>query len=239
MDRRETIKSLLVGSVLGGVALTAQSCRTDEVAPIVEALQKPKYGRTPSEQLHDQKIQDAPSFFSAAELNTIAILCDIILPSSGEFGSAVDAEVPAFIEFIVKDLPMHQLPIQGGLMWLNGECNKRFQLPFAEANKTQQLEIIDQIAYPDPEKNTPQLEPGRTFFTRMRNLTLTGYYTSQIGIKALGYVGNRPNMWDGVPQDVLDKHGLAYEKEWLDKCINHETRDQVAEWDENGNLLNN
>lgn len=70
-------------------------------------------------------------------------------------------------------------------------------------------------------------------------MTLTGYYTSKIGIADLGYVGNRANMWDGVPQDVLDKHGLANDKDWLAKCINHEKREEIAQWDDKGNLLNN
>jgi len=239
MDRRDTIKSLLVGTVIGGVAIGTQSCRKDPLEIVDKKINKPKYGRTPSEQLYDQSIEDSPTFFSEADLGTIAILCDIILPSQGEHGSATDAEVPAFIEFMAKDLPEHQLPLQGGIMWLNGESRRRFEVPFVQASVAQQINIVDDIAYPDPDKKSPQFEPGRSFFTRMRNLTMTGYFTTRMGIKALGYVGNRPNMWDGVPQDVLDKHGLAYDEKWMPKFVNHETRDQVAKWDENGNLLNN
>jgi len=239
MDRRDTIKSLLVGTVLGGVAMGTQSCKRDPLEEVTKKVAETKYGRTPEEQKHDQKIQEADDFFSASQINTIAILCDIILPAEGEHGSATDAEVPAFIEFIAQDLPIHQLPLQGGLMWLDSESRKRFDLPFAEAADAQQIALIDDIAYPDLAKKTPELEPGRAFFVRIRNLTLTGYYTTRMGINALGYVGNRPNLWDGVPQDILDKHGLAYEEDWIAKCVNHETRDQVAEWDTEGNLLNN
>ena len=71
----------------------------------------------------------------------------------------------------------------------------------------------------------------------MRNLTLTGYYTSEIGVKDLGYQGNRPGVWDGVPQDVLDQHGLSYDREWLSKCVDQSTRMNIAEWDDEGNLL--
>jgi len=242
MDRRETIKSLLVGSVLGGVALTTQSCREDLESVVPETISSDSdydYGRTPAEKKHDQEILDSEPFFSTDELATLAVLCDIILPATAEFGGANDAEVPAFIAFIVKDMPYHQLPIQGGLMWLKGESNQRFGIPFTALSTDQQIEIIDEIAYPDTKFKSPELEPGRTFFRLMRNLTLTGYYTSRIGVDALGYIGNRPNMWDGVPQDVLDQHGMTYEEEWLAKCINHETREQAAEWDDDGNLLNN
>jgi len=75
------------------------------------------------------------------------------------------------------------------------------------------------------------------FFSLMRNLTLTGYYTSKIGIEELGYKGNMPNVWDGVPEDVLEQHGLAYDEEWLAKCVDQSKRGIIAEWDNEGNLL--
>ena len=58
-----------------------------------------------------------------------------------------------------------------------------------------------------------------------------------MGWDDLGYVGNRPNIWDGVPEDVLKEHGMEYEAEWLAKCIDQSKRDITAEWDEDGNLL--
>ncbi|NNE76845.1 MAG: gluconate 2-dehydrogenase subunit 3 family protein, partial [Pricia sp.] len=75
------------------------------------------------------------------------------------------------------------------------------------------------------------------FFYLMRGLTMTGYYTSKVGIADLGYKGNMPNVWDGVPQDVLDQHGVAYDPEWIAKCVDQSKRNEIAEWDENGNLL--
>ena len=68
-------------------------------------------------------------------------------------------------------------------------------------------------------------------------LCMTGYFTSAIGIEELGYVGNSPNVWDGVPQDVLDDHGLAYDPEWVTKCVDQEKRNDTAQWDEQGNLI--
>ena len=53
---------------------------------------------------------------------------------------------------------------------------------------------------------------GASFFSMMRNMTATGFYTSQMGIKDIGYVGNVPNQWEGVPDDVLKQYGLAYEE---------------------------
>lgn len=235
MKRRDTLKSLLVGGVAGATVGTV-GCNTASEKDS-EALPKGLgYGRTPSEEDHDKKI-NAIQFYNEHELATIATLCDIILPATPTAGSATDAEVPAFIEFISKDLPSHQLPIQGGLMWLDGEANKRFNQRFISCSEIQQIEIVDDIAYPDPEGKKPEMGPGIEFFKRMRNLTLTGYYTTKMGIDDLGYVGNRPNTWDGVPQDVLDKHGMSYPEEWLPKFVDHSKRDIQAEWDEAGNLL--
>jgi hypothetical protein len=76
------------------------------------------------------------------------------------------------------------------------------------------------------------------FFNQIKNLTLTGYYTSRVGFDDLGYVGNIPNIWDGVPQEVLDQYDVDYDPEWLAKCIDQSTREEVAQWDEEGNLLN-
>ena len=75
--------------------------------------------------------------------------------------------------------------------------------------KAQQLQIVDDIAY--PEKAKPIHSQGVAFFNLMRNLTASGYYTSKIGIADLGYMGNTPNVWEGVPADVLKQYGLSYE----------------------------
>ncbi len=233
MDRRESLKGLLVGSVAGGLLVTG--CAPDGKEDIVEeAAGLPGYGRTVPEQEHDKKVL-AEEFLTEHELETIAVLCDIILPANADIGGAVDAEVPAFIEFIVKDMPRQQLPIRGGLAWLDNHANKLHNLEFKKLTNDQQLAICDTIAYPG--KTAPALMAGEKFFTRMRNLTLTGYYTTELGIKDLGYKGNAPNVWDGVPQDVLDQQGLAYEKEWLAKCVDQTKRTDIATWDDEGNLL--
>ena len=235
MDRGESLKSLWIGGV-AGVTLGASACKTpEEVAASVTSLGD--YGRTDAEKAHDQKILNE-QFFRTHELETIATLCDIILPATATAGSANDARVPEFIEFMVKDLPYQQVPMRGGLMWLDGESNRRYNMQFKDCAHSDQIAIIEDIAYPDPEGKRPELSQGIKFFTMIRNLTLTGYYTTKMGFDDLGYVGNRPNLWDGVPEDVLKQHNMSYDPEWIAKCINHDTREAIAEWDEHGNLLN-
>ncbi|MBO3697098.1 gluconate 2-dehydrogenase subunit 3 family protein [Roseivirga sp. E12] len=232
MDRRDSLKGLLVGSVAGGLLVTG--CAPDVAEETTEEVSLPGYGRTVPEQEHDNEVL-AEIFLNEHELETIAVLCDIILPAKAEIGGAIDAEVPAFIEFIVKDMPRQQLPMRGGLAWLDNHSNKLHNLEFKKLTKEQQLAICDTIAYPG--KTAPELLAGEKFFTRIRNLTLTGYYTSELGIKDLGYQGNRPGVWDGVPQDVLDEQGLSYDEEWLAKCVDQSKRMDIAQWDDDGNLL--
>jgi gluconate 2-dehydrogenase subunit 3-like protein len=238
MDRRDTLKTLLVGTI-GGATIGTVGCtsnmekKQDGTAMNIDL---PLYGRLPEEIAHDQKILNE-TFLNTHELETIAVLCDIILPPTPTAGSANDAGVPAFIELIVKDLPDNQIPLRGGLMWLDGESNKRFNKEFSSALPAQQIQIIDDIAYPDPENKKPEMAYGIKFFSLVRNLTLTGYYTTRIGFDDLGYKGNTPTVWDGVPDDVLKDHDVDYDPEWIAKCVDQEKRDIVAQWDENGKLI--
>lgn len=236
MNRRESFKTLFVGTLAGATLATgASSCQTE---PVEEMIEKTPvlYGRTPAEMERDAEIM-AEVFLNEHELESIATLCDIILPATPRAGSATDAGVPEFIEFIVKDLPVHQLPMRGGLMWLDGEAMRRFNKVFKNCDNKQQIAIIDDIAYPDPDDEKPEMSHGIKFFNLMRNLTLTGYYTTKMGLDDLGYVGNRANVWDGVPAEVLAEHDVDYDPEWLAKCVDQSKRDILAEWDEQGNLI--
>ena len=92
-------------------------------------------------------------------------------------------------------------------------------------------------AYPDPNlEGSEQTQPIQ-FFSLIKNLVMTGYFTSAIGIKELGYAGNSPNVWDGVPQDVLYDRGLSYDADWIAKCVDQEKRNDIAKWDDQGNLI--
>ena len=127
MNRRDTIKSILLGSVAAGLVVNA--CAPKGTEPATEIADLPFYGRTPEEKEHDREVM-ASEFLNEHELSTIADLCDIILPASDKFGSATDAKVHDFIEFIVKDLPDHQTPIRGGLMWLDNFAKKSYSKDF-------------------------------------------------------------------------------------------------------------
>lgn len=204
MNRRDSLKALGLTVVSSGVLIEA--CKTKDTQPAATEAPVAEAGREKFELEHDKKLKNAAKFFTDHEMATITILGDIIIPKDEKSGSASDAKVPEFIEFIVKDIPTHQVPMRGGLRWLDMQCLKRYNASFVTATKQQQLEMVTDIAY--PEKVKPGMQPGVSFFNRMRDLTASGFFTTEIGVKDLGYVGNQPNKWEGVPMDILKKYGL-------------------------------
>ena len=217
MDRRKSIKALLIGTAAGSVIM--DSCNPadkKEVAVVKDAATSDQADRTREEITHNKKLNEE-TFFTKEEMATIVILADIIIPKDEVSGSATDAKVPDFIEFIAKDMPDHQTPMRGGLRWLQMESLKRFEKSFNEISEKQRIEIVDDIAYPNKVK--PGMKQGVAFFTLMRNLTSTGFYTSEIGVKDIGYKGNVPNQWNGVPDDVLKQYNVAYTEKELKECV--------------------
>ena len=166
------------------------------------------------------KLGAGDTFFTPHEMKVITLLSDIIIPADEVSGSASQAKVPEFIGFIVKDMPEHQTPLRGGLRWLDMQSAKRHEKSFAEITDKQRMELVDLIAY--PEKAAPEMKQGVSFFNLMRDLVTTGFYTSEMGVKDLGYMGNVPNQWNGVPDDVLKQYGYAYSEKELKECISYD-----------------
>ena len=214
MKRRDSIKAILVGTVASSVLVDA--CKTADENTTAAATPASTIDRTKEEAALEAKLM-AETFFTKHEMATIAVLSDIIIPKDEVSGSATEAGVPDFIEFIVKDMPQHQTPMRGGLRWLDLESSKRFEKAFTDCDSKQQIAIVDDIAY--PEKARPEMKQGIAFFNLMRNLTATGFYTSEIGVKDIGYEGNKPNQWNGVPDDVLKQYGIAYSEKEMKECI--------------------
>jgi hypothetical protein len=227
----------------GGLAL--ESCVSEPEAAIEQKIWEYQYGRTPEEQAYDEKLL-AQQFFENSELGKIKRLANLILPPNEEKlgnldfpptlgGTIEEAKVPEFIEFMAKDFPSIQTQMRGGLMWLDNHTNKTYGNDFINCSEDQQLQVLDQIAYPDADASEQKQEVK--FFSLVRNLVMTGYFTSEAGIKELGYQGNQPNVWDGVPEDVLKDHGMSYDKSWLPKFVDQSKRNDQAQWDEEGNLI--
>lgn len=210
MKRRDTLKALTFTS-LGLASLNPQQALAEQRNVELAAELEEEDIKVPDGRLKEEAIRDArlhkEKFFTDHEKATITILADIIIPGDSVSGSASESGVTEFIEFIVKDMPQHQLPMRGGLRWLDRESNRRFGKNFKDLTANQRINIVDDIAYPEEVK--PQFTQGAAFFSLMRNLTATGFYTSEIGIKDIGYMGNTPNVWTGVPKDVLAQYGFT------------------------------
>jgi len=220
MDRRKSIKTLVIGGF--SIGTIAEACKRHENSPMTPSTSDKDVissgiNRMKEEIAHEKKINAEPAFFTAGEMATITLLGDIIIPKDEVSGSASDAQVPAFIEFIVKDKPEHQMPMRWGLRWLDMQCTERYGKAFKDCETIKQMQIIDEIAW--PKKAKPEMHLGVAFFSLMRNLVATGFYTSEMGVKDIGYIGNAPYQWNGVPADVLKQYNLAYTEKELKECI--------------------
>jgi hypothetical protein len=157
----------------------------------------------------------APKFFTAHEWATVRVLADAVIPADDRSGSATDALVPEFIDFILddplaeaRDRESLQTRVRGGLAWLDRECRERFSKTFADCAATERTAVLDDIAW--PEKAPPEMGPGAAFFSLFRDLVASGFWSSRMGVEDLRYTGNTfVAEWKGCPPEVLAKIGLT------------------------------
>ena len=154
--------------------------------------------------------QYEPAFFNTHEYETVKVLADLVIPADDRSGSATDAGVHAFIDFIMIDSPRFQTPIRGGLRWLDYRCHLRSGTTFLESTSPQRTQVLEEIAYPDDA--APEASQGVVFFTLFRNLTASGFWSSKMGVEDLKFMGNvaRP-AWPGCPKEALDHLGVSYD----------------------------
>jgi len=151
-----------------------------------------------------------PKFFTADEFKFVRILADIIIPKDERSGSASDAGVPEFMDFMMIDQPARQVAMRGGLAWLDVECQKRFDKTFLACADAERTAVLDDIAWPSKAK--PEFAHGVAFFNSFRDLTASGFWTTRMGIDDLQYMGNRSvARWNGCPPEALKKLGVSYE----------------------------
>lgn len=236
MDRRKSLQTLILGGAAATAGVAFNSCKTETIDEAVAESSEKYFGRTPEELERIEKL-NAEQLFNEHEMETIAALSVVILPPKEPHGGPIEAGVPELVEFMGKDIPTMAPTLLGGLMWLDHKSNTEFGAEFKSATLAQKKQICDEICWHDMEIPLDKQALEIQFFYMMRGLTVSGYYSSKVGIADLGYKGNQPNVWDGVPQDVLDQHGVAYDPEWIAKCIDQSTRGTIATWDDDGNLL--
>ena len=143
-----------------------------------------------------------PRLFNDREFRTVRRLAELIIPADEVSGSGVDAGAPEFIDLIASHNEDLGTVLTGGLGWLDRACEKRTGKLFLDAPAAEQTALLDTIAF---SKNaTDETRPGVVFFDWMRRLTADAFYTSPIGVKDLGYKGNRGMTVFQIPAAAID-----------------------------------
>jgi Gluconate 2-dehydrogenase subunit 3 len=193
MDRRTAVKLAASSPLL----LTWSACDADEAARQAQAARAAGGAYL-------------PKFFNEHEWQTVRTLVDLIIPADERSGSATDAGVPEFMDFLVSDQPGRQTAMRGGLAWIDTECRERFGRSFLECAADERGQLLDDIAW--PKRARPEFAAGVAFFNRFRDLTAAGFWSSRVGIDDLQYTGNTVvPQWTGCPPEALSKLGVSYD----------------------------
>jgi Gluconate 2-dehydrogenase subunit 3 len=216
MDRRAAIKWMLAAGA-GSLLVPPFSFGADAAASPQEAAPATGYGTDPNLMKPYKPGDFWPLTFTDLQRHDVAALSDIIIPAEGGTPSASAVGVTDFVdEWISAPYPNNvsdRKVIMPGLDWIARESTRRFGTSFAGATDAQRLALCEEISLLAPENS--QLELASKFFRRLRNLVSTGFYTTPIGMKDLGYVGNLPlAKFDGPPADLVAKLGLTDEVQW-------------------------
>ncbi|SRR6266567_3031049 len=179
ISRRDILKSLTLTAVAGSVL---------RVIPLEAAEYAHRMVRAARAEAESQVY--TPKFFSPHFYKMLQTLCQTIIPSDEHASGAIEAGAPEFIDLIASENKDYQLALGGGMMWLDNTCIDRYGKAYLDCTPAQQQEILDLIAYRKNAKQDPSLGQGIEFFGLLRRLTADGYFTSEIGIEYLGYVGN-------------------------------------------------
>ena len=224
-SRRQILRRLGAAPLVAGFSWTA-----DEV---LAASERTQASRTPGARVGAAPAF-TPKFFTAHEWETVRALVDEIIPRDERSGSATDAGVPEFLDFILIDEPRlaeetaRQTAMRGGLAWIDLECQRRFDKTFVSCTAVERHALLDELSVPlppsleDPDDpgtiddapRLPTLAHGRAFFASFRDLVATAFWTTKVGMEDLQYLGNRyVAEWKGCPDEALKKLGVSYPPE--------------------------
>ncbi|HTO72280.1 MAG TPA: gluconate 2-dehydrogenase subunit 3 family protein [Gemmatimonadales bacterium] len=193
LSRRDAVQ------LMAGIPLLAAGLSPRTITQAVESARAAQAAAAPF----------TPVWFTAHEYQTVRLLVDYLIPRDARSGSATDAGVPEFMDFILNDQKSMQTPMRGGLAWLDTECRERFNQSFMLASDTQRRQVLDDIAWPATAR--PAMSQGVAFFNDFRDLTASGFFSSKMGVEDLQYLGNTVVAeWNGCPPEALKKLGVNY-----------------------------
>jgi len=145
-----------------------------------------------------------PKALTAHEYATLRRLADLIIPADERSKGALEAGAGDFIDFLCAASDEMKEIYTGGLAWLDNEMRRRYDgKDFLAAAPAQQTALLDLIAY--RRNGSPELNPGIQFFCWARRMVADAYYTSPIGMKELGYMGNGAMAQFSVPKEAVEQ----------------------------------
>jgi hypothetical protein len=215
MDRRTSIKWMLAASA----AMPLMTQRSFAQSSTVLAQPKASdalgfaggYGTDPNlvKTYHPGDVW--PLTFTAEQRHEAAALCDLIIPADEVSPSASSVGVVDFLdEWISAPYPRQRedrATIVPGLQWLDEESVRRGGKVFADADSPVQHDICGDICF--EAAVMPQYKMAAKFFACFRDLTAGGFYTTPVGMKDIGYIGNVPRTeFPGPPLALLQELGL-------------------------------
>src|SRR5262245_44202834 len=176
VSRRQALKVIALGV---GTAGTLQIM--DQTALAQDHAQ-----RRASQETKPEKSR--PNFFTAEELATVTIMSDLIIPADERSPGAKEAGVPEFIDLMVSESPEEiKAAWREGLKAIDEKSQRDCSTNFRSATPEQQIALLKEVSKNESQPKTA----AERFFRRIKNLTIDGYYTSEIGIhKDLRYQGN-------------------------------------------------
>ena len=177
LSRRDILKTLAMGAAASSV-LRVVPLQAAEYAHHMIATEKASAKAY------------TPKYFGTHQYKTLQALCQTIIPADGDSGGAIEAGAPEFIDLLTSENKAYQLTLGGGLMWLDSTCADRYGKAYLDCSPEQQKEILEKISYRRNAIDDSSLGQGVAFFSFLRNMTADGFFTSEIGIKYLGYIGS-------------------------------------------------
>ncbi|MBZ5591881.1 MAG: gluconate 2-dehydrogenase subunit 3 family protein [Acidobacteriia bacterium] len=191
LSRRELLRNLGISAALAAPRAGLVSAQVAQ--HVHEAVAQEKTAAPKSEY--------APKCFTAHEFKTLQRLSDLIIPADDHSPGALAAGAAEWIDYMASNSPELAQIFTGGFGWLDHHMQQHHAVDFIDAKPEQQVALLDVIAYKKNE--TPENAPGIRFFSWARNLVTDAYYTSPIGIKDLGYMGNSAMSEFHVPEEAL------------------------------------
>ncbi len=122
-----------------------------------------------------------PKVLSPAQLEAVATLAELIIPTTDTPGARA-ALVDRFVDNLMANaLPADKERFLAGLTWMDTRSTALYGKPFTGATPEQQTELLTKLAASS--RHAAEDAPGVPFFTAIKGLTISGYYSTKIGLE--------------------------------------------------------